>query len=259
MISLFVFIIGLFVGSFIALCAGRLPRKEPVVFDISRCDYCRSPIRWPHKLPVIGALFLRWKTACCKRPIPFEYTLIEILTGVGFSMLFAFTPSGLDFIYASLFFTLLTISFLTDLKAKLIPDKITLTGIVAGLIFTIFLNGENVLEPLLGMLFCGGFLLLGGIMGKFILHQTEAIGGGDIKMAAMIGVFLGWEKGFFALMVAIFTATIYGSAKLVWNSGFRKSREIPLGPFLATAALFSLLTGEYFIDKYYALIGESFL
>lgn len=253
------FIAGTFTGSFIGLCAYRLPRGNPVVFDFSKCDFCARQIPWKNKIPLLSFLFLQGKSACCTKPIPWTYPIIELVTGFFFVFLYRLTGELEGFIVANIFLSLLLISVLTDLQHRIIPNKITYSGMILGLVIGVFSFQHTLLYPVLGLIFCGGFLYLGGAVGKILFRKDNAMGGGDIKLAAMIGAFLGLEQGFLALLLALSTGIIFGFVKLVLEPEFRTYRELPFGPFMALGAVASLIYGEDILIYYYARLGDVFL
>ncbi|RMF70584.1 MAG: prepilin peptidase [Calditrichaeota bacterium] len=241
------FILGTLVGSFVGLCAYRLPRKESVVTGASRCDYCGSKLTWPQKLPLVGYLLRKGTAACCGEKIPSKYLFVEIFTGLLFVALYGLKTRAPEFASAALFATLLVGGTLTDLDHHIIPNKFTLTGIMAGVLFRGLVLPQGWQSGLLGVLVCGGLLYAAGKLGGMVLHRDDAMGGGDIKFAAMIGAFLGWKAGLAAIMLAAFSGNILGLVLIAVSPNKTGPHRVVFGPFLSFGALVMLLLGEPFI------------
>ncbi len=245
-----IFALGLLQGSFVGLCAYRLPRGLPVVFGFSQCDFCRAPLQWWQKIPLIGYLLLHGRSRCCHRKIPVHYPVLELGMGIIFLLLFRRAPGPGPFVAAILFVGFLSVGLLTDLSHKIIPDRVTLGGIGLGLAGAIGLHTPPATHALLGLLSCSGYLFIGGLLAKWLFRKPEAMGGGDIKFAAMIGTFLGLELGLLAVILAALLASLFGLFQLIQNPEFRKHRELKLGPFLALGAFLALIWGNPLIHWY---------
>ncbi|MFQ5637212.1 MAG: prepilin peptidase [bacterium] len=250
-----VFFLGLTFGSFLGLCAHRIPRGVSVIFGQSKCDQCGAPLSWIHKLPLLGYVLLRGRSRCCSRHISPRYPILEVTLGILFVLFFHRTPAGLMLVSTIFFVGLLFLGTLFDLDHKIIPDKITLSGILVGLLFGGFFPQLRLQEAVLGILLCGGFLYFGGRLGEILFNQSDAMGGGDIKFAAMIGAFLGWQLGLTAIFLAAFAGSAFGLLRIVASGYSSTSREIPFGPFLAFGALLNLLWGDKMLTWYSFMIG----
>lgn len=265
MILTWVFLLGLVVGSFLNVCIFRLPRGESLVRPGSHCPSCGKPIRPSDNVPLLSYLFLRGRCRSCGTPISIRYPLVEGMTGLGFVLLvarFGLTLSGL---FCLLFFCALMVLSFIDLEHQILPDMITLPGIPLGVmgavlpIFASFLWGADpgplwallrprLLSSLLGLFLGGGLFFLIAFLGEAVLKR-EAMGGGDIKLAAMIGAFLGWRL----LLVTIFLAALSGSLVGIFLLGLRLRRReepLPFGPFLSLGAFLSLLGGDRVVEWY---------
>jgi leader peptidase (prepilin peptidase)/N-methyltransferase len=249
LIPLFVFVIGLLFGSFINVCIYRLPLKQSIVAPRSHCPSCKTPITPYDNIPVVSFLWLRGRCRACQAAISWRYPLVELLHAIGYLLiLYRFGPTLPALLYALFFSALMAITFI-DLDHQIIPDVITLPGIVLGL-----LAGSTVLPPgpmnaLIGLLIGGGFFYLIAILSLTLLKK-EGMGGGDIKLVAMIGAILGWEE----MLLAIFCAAITGSVigiTLVATKQKDRTDPIPFGPFLAAGALVSLFWGNEIIEWYF--------
>jgi leader peptidase (prepilin peptidase)/N-methyltransferase len=249
LIPLFVFVIGLLFGSFINVCIYRIPLMQSIVAPASHCPSCKTPIRPYDNIPVVSFLWLRGRCRTCQTPISWRYPLVEILHASGYlSILYRFGPTREALIYAIFFSALTAITFI-DLDHQIIPDRITLPGIVLGAI-----AGATVLPPgpinaLIGLVLGGGFFYLIAVLSLAILKK-EGMGGGDIKLVAMIGAILGWEE----VLLAIFCAAISGSVvgmTLIATKQRDRTEPIPFGPFLAAGAMVSLFWGNDIVEWYF--------
>ncbi len=248
-LSVFVFILGLFIGSFINVCIHRLPIKESIVFPFSYCPSCKTPIKAYDNIPIISFLWLRGRCRACQSAISWRYPIVEFLHAAGYLfILHQFGPALETILYALFFSSLVAITFI-DLAHQIIPDVITLPGIVLGL-----LAGSTVLPPgprnaFLGLFFGGGFFYLIAIL-SLVLLKKEGMGGGDIKLVAMIGAILGWQ----GVLLTVFFASVLGSVvglTLIFSRLRSRMDPIPFGPFLAIGALLSLFFGNDILDWYF--------
>ena len=246
--SIFVFMLGAVVGSFLNVCISRLPCNESVVSPPSHCPGCRYRIRWYDNIPLVSYALLRGKCRNCGIEISLQYPLVEFLNGALSLFLFLrFGPTPL-FSVLFLFCSALVVVTFIDLEHQIIPDEISLPGIVIGFVFSFFLKGHGWLNSLLGILLGGGSLLLVAYS-YHLLTGKEGMGGGDIKLLAMMGAFLGWK----AIPFIIFTSSLAGS--LIGITVMLLQRKdsklaIPFGPYLAFGALFYIFYGPRLISWY---------
>lgn len=274
MIAAFAFLSGLAVGSFMNVCIHRLPKGESVVRPRSHCPRCRQPIAAYDNIPLISFLLLGGRCRRCRAPIPFLYPFVELLTGLLFLLVyfrFGLTPQGFKAVLLS---AALVVLIFTDLRDRLLPDRITYPGIVAGLVFSFwvpledgtaalllrFLSTSQVPQPLLSL----AEALLGAILGAgllfvlgeiwYRLRKVEAMGLGDVKMMAMVGLFFGFRLTLLTLLLGSLMGTVIGSLFILLAK--KDSRyELPLGTFLGLAALVTLFWGQELIAGYLGLIG----
>jgi leader peptidase (prepilin peptidase)/N-methyltransferase len=246
LIPIAVFVFGAMIGSFLNVCIYRMPRKESLVFPGSHCPHCETPIRFYDNIPVVGWFLLLGKCRNCRSPISFEYPLVEALNAVGYLTLFSrFGLSAEMFLYTLFFSALVVITFI-DLHHKIIPDLISLPGIAVGLVACIFFLPPSFWDALAGAAIGWTLFYLIAVVSR------GGMGGGDIKLIAMIGAFLGWKKMLLTIMVGSFSGSIVGILMMIF---FGKSRKyaVPFGPFLALGALISLFWGGGLIDWYLQL------
>ncbi len=252
-IPLFVFMFGAVVGSFLNVCIWRLPRKESIVFPPSHCPGCGYRIPFYDNIPIVSYLLLRGKCRSCGASISLQYPLVELLTGLitlllflrfGFSLAF-----GVLFVFCA---ALLVITFI-DLKHQIIPDVISIPGIGVGFLCSFFIPQLGWLNSLLGILAGGGSLFIVAWCYHFFTGK-EGMGGGDIKLLAMMGAFFGWKAVPFIIFASSLTGSVIGVSVMVAT---RKDRKlaIPFGPFLAFGAILYIFYGPQLIHWYLRLGG----
>jgi leader peptidase (prepilin peptidase)/N-methyltransferase len=246
------FVFGAVIGSFLNVCIYRIPAGVSIVHPPSRCPACGSSIRWYQNVPILSYLLLRGKCADCGVRISARYPLVEALTG----LLFALVLYRIGFQWATLVYwlfaaALIVITFI-DFDHQIIPDMISLPGIAVGFLCSFAVPWISWTDSLLGILAGGGSLYLVAVVYEQ-LAKKEGMGGGDIKLLAMIGAFLGWK----AVLPVIFFSSLMGTlvgvpVMLIKKAGSKLA--IPFGPFLAAAALFYLFWGAALIRWYLGLL-----
>jgi len=251
MIFLFVFFLGAILGSFLNVCIYRLPKRESILSPSSYCHHCGKPIKFYDNIPILSYLILRGKCRHCKVHISFRYLVVEGLSGLISSALFiryGLTAQSLLFL---LFAAALIIITFIDLDYQIIPDIISIPGIFLGIGASFFIPLISLLESLLGILIGGGFLLLVAIGYKWLTGR-EGMGGGDIKLLAMVGAWLGWKAIPFILFSSSLIGVLIGGGSMLINKqGLR--HKIPFGPFLSIASIIYIFFGPELIKWYISL------
>jgi len=241
--------VGLCLGSFLNVLIYRIPRKKGWVKERSACTACEGKLKWYHNVPLVSYLVLRGKCAYCKAPISFRYPLVELLNAGLY--LYFYWQCGLTenfFIFSYLSSVLLAIFFI-DFDFQIIPDMFTIPGMVIGLGVSFIPGGLTPVQAGLGLLVGGGSLWIVAILGDWIFKK-ESMGGGDIKMVAMLGAFLGWQKVLFIFLAGAALGLVGSIAFMIVSARTRKERLIPFGPFLALAALVAIVYGDQLIGWY---------
>jgi len=187
--SAFAFVFGAVVGSFLNVCIFRMPKEESVVSPPSHCPVCNYQISWFDNIPLLSYMALGGKCRGCGAKISLQYPLVELINGLLALALFLRFGPTLAFLVLFIFCSALVVITFIDIEHQIIPDEISLSGIVVGFIFSFFLTGHSWLNSLLGILLGGGSLLLVAY-GYQMLTGKEGMGGGDIKLLAMMGPFL---------------------------------------------------------------------
>ena len=249
MMSIFLFVMGVCIGSFLNVCIYRIPRKEPLIFSRSHCTKCGTKLRAVDNIPLLSFIFLGGKCRTCKSNISMQYPIVELLTGLIFLLSYRYFGWGLEFVSKVVFLSMLIVISFVDLEHRMIPDIISLSGMILGLGFSFLLKSITFWESLLGFLIGGVLLYLVALLGD-LLFKKESMGGGDIKMAAMIGAFLGWQRLLAALFIAVALGAFVGVVSMLTSSRVRKDKIIPFGPFLALGAAICVFWGERLIEIY---------
>lgn len=244
----FAFLFGALIGSFLNVCICRMPKNESIVFPPSHCTRCDYVIRWYDNIPILSYALLRGKCRRCGEPISLQYPLVEFVNGALALALFWKCGLGLSFAILFLLCSALVVVTFIDLEHQIIPDSITLPGIVIGFVLSFFIPGFGWLNSLIGIVAGGGSLLLIAYGYQF-LTKKDGMGGGDIKLLAMLGAFFGWQ----AILFIIFAASLVGSVIGVGVMMAQKKDStlaIPFGPFLASAAVLYIFFGPQIIFWY---------
>ncbi len=240
---------GLCIGSFLNVVIYRVPRDKKFWAGRSACPNCDNQLKWYHNVPVLSWLFLRGKCGFCGERISFRYPLVELINVAAY--LYFLWELGLTFefgVFAFLSSALLVI-FYIDLDFQIIPDMITIPGAVLGLAVSFLPGGIGIVPSLIGFLVGGGSLFLVAELGER-LFKKEAMGGGDIKMAAMLGAFLGWQKVLFVFLSSAVIGLVVSIVVMIFSAKLRESRMIPFGPFIALAAMLAIIWGDQLIALY---------
>lgn len=252
--GIIVFVFGLVFGSFANVVIYRLPKGKSIVSPGSRCPTCNKDILWYDNIPLISYIILRGRCRFCNQHISARYCLVEFVSGLLFLLIYLKFGMHIQFFIYTLFaFSLLIMGFI-DIDTYLISDIIVLPCILLGLVFSAVFPQmhygltrlESILYSLGGLLLGAGILLFLAVVGK-LLFRKEAMGGGDIKLLAMIGAFLGWKS----VLITIFFASLLGSLISVTLILIKKKTMedyVPFGPYLGLGAAISMFyKGALFI------------
>ena len=240
---------GLTIGSFLNVLIYRLPINKQFTKGRSACPDCGQTIKWYHNIPLVSYVALRGRCAYCGKRIPIRYPVVELLNTLGY--LFFFYSYGWSVALGSYAFltSALIVIFFIDVDHQIIPDKITLPGIVLGLLVALLPGGLNILQAAIGMAVGGLSLYLIALLGDW-LFKKESMGGGDIKMAAMLGAFLGWQKVLLTFLGSAVIGLVISVILMGFSARLRKNRVVPFGPFIALAAVIAIIWGDSLISYY---------
>ena len=246
------FVAGLVIGSFLNVCIFRIPRGQSVIRPGSRCPQCKAPIRWFENVPLVSFFRLRARCRWCGGKISWRYPLVECLNAAGYlGTVSTFGWNGSAFVYA-LFLSLLVVVMMIDVEHLVIPDVISLPGMAIGFFASAFMLPLGWVGSLLGMALGGGILWMLAAVSPYLFGK-EGMGGGDIKLLAMIGAFLGWQH----VCMTLFLASCAGALVGVGLMAFRymeRGQYIPFGPFLALGAVASLFFYQELFGVYESMV-----
>ncbi len=239
--------LGLVVGSFLNVCIYRLPRRESINWPGSRCTACNRTLSWYENVPIVSWLVLRGRCRTCGERISVMYPLVELITSVLFVAgywIYGWTPM---LAVRLAFACAMVVLFAIDLRHHLLPNVITVPGIVVGFLLSLFLP-PGWKASLIGLI-AGGGVLFAIAEGYYRLRGIEGLGMGDVKMLAMIGAFLGWQLMLVTLILASFAGSVIGVGIIALGRGGMKA-ALPFGTFLAVGALTAAVVGDPLVEWY---------
>jgi len=241
-------ILGALVGSFLNVCIHRLPRRQSIIWPSSHCPSCTTPLAFYDNIPVLSFMLLRGRCRTCGGRISFRYPVVEAINAAGYGfVLWWFGATWAAAAYA-LFFSSLVVVTGIDLTHQIIPDVITLPGIAAGLLFAATVLPVGLTNSILGVLVGGGVLWFVAWVSPYLFGR-EGMGGGDIKLLAMIGAFLGWQPALLTIMIGAMVGSLVG-VSLILLKILKREQYIPFGPFLAVGAVVALFFHDHLLRWY---------
>lgn len=244
-------VFGLVWGSFLNVVIYRLPRGLSIVRPPSSCPHCGKQIKFYENIPIFSYLFLRGKCGSCGAKISPIYPLVEALTAICFLLVYGQYSLSPHFLASSLFVSALIVLGFIDYSHQILPDEITLPGVVLALVYAFFREDMSFIQALVGAAAGAGFLLL--VYGVYYLwRKKEGLGLGDVTMMLMIGAYLGWRQTLLTLVLASVGGAVVGIFFIVFKKKDLQ-HALPFGTFLAPAAFVALLYGPQIIDAYLSL------
>ena len=273
-ISVVVFLFGLVIGSFLNVCIRRIPRNESVALPASRCPACHAPIKPYDNIPVLSWLLLGARCRNCKERISALYPAVELLTGLAFLACYLAFGATLEAAKWAAFSALLIVLTLTDVRERVLPDKVNFTGLGLGLALSFFtrpLDGTalwlanrmfdfppplpvlSFADALLGAATGSGLLWMVA-EGYFRVRGREGMGLGDVKMMAMVGAFLGTKRTLLTILAGSLLGSVIGLL-LIALAGKGRDYELPFGTFLGAGALLVVFFGTAALDWYQSLLA----
>ena len=242
---------GLAWGSFLNVVIYRLPRNLSLLHPPSSCPQCGKRIKIVENIPLVSYLMLRGKCSKCTAKIPLSYPFVEMLTPLCFLLLYPLYSFSLHFFASCLFVSALIALGFIDYEHQILPDEITLPGIVLAIAYSFFRNDMNLTGSLTGAVVGAGILLLIYVL-YYVLRRKEGLGMGDVTMMLMVGAFLGWKQTLLTLILASFGGALIGIGLILFKKkGIQHA--LPFGTFLAPAAFIALLYGQPIISAYLSL------
>ena len=248
--------LGALIGSFLNVCIYRLPLGKSIVWPGSHCPSCGKAIEFYDNIPVLSYLWLIGRCRACRERISIRYPFVEAVNAAGYlAILWTFGPTWTTVLYALLFSALLVVAG-TDLTHKIIPNMVTLPGIVLGLLGAATVLPVGLLNALMGVAIGGGILWALAWASPYLFGK-EGMGGGDIKLLAMIGAFLGWKPALLTIMIGSLTGSIIGISLIALRI-MKRDEYIPFGPFLVLGALLSMFFAQPMLDWYQGLLSPPY-
>jgi len=240
-------VLGALVGSFLNVCIYRLPLGTSIVWPSSACTQCRRKLSWYENIPIVSYLVLGGRCRTCKQPISGRYPLVEALTALMFAAAMWYYGPGVLLVSRLLLGCALIVLFAIDLEHHLLPNVITLPGILVGFGFSFFTE-PGWLASLIGIFVGGGSLYAIAEIYYRVRHE-EGLGMGDVKMLAMVGAFIGWKLTLVTLMMASFAGSLIGLLLILMGRGSMKY-ALPFGTFLALGAALAATAGQSLLEWY---------
>ena len=231
------FILGLVIGSFLNVCICRLPSAASIVGPGSSCPHCGGLLAAQDLVPVVSYVMLGGKCRYCKMPISIQYPIVELATGLLYAAVVWTYGLTLESLSHLVFVSLIIICAGTDLNTGLILNSVTFPGVAIGIALSFFVPGMTPLGSLVGVLVSGGVVWL-----MFAVTRGRGMGGGDVKFMAMVGAFLGWDRGLLTLFLGALIGSVVGIARIALGKQERRE-PIPFGPFLSLGAIISMFFG----------------
>ena len=247
---------GALIGSFLNVCIYRLPRGESIVWPGSHCPACGTSIAWYDNVPLLSYLALLGRCRRCRAPISIRYPVVEGANAAGYVIILnTFGLNWTSVLYCILFSALLVVTG-TDLTHKIIPNVVTVPGTILGLLGAATVLPVGPVNALLGVAVGGGILWALAWASPYLFGK-EGMGGGDIKLLAMVGAFLGWKPALLTIMIGSLVGSVIGISLISFRL-MKRDEYIPFGPFLVLGALVSMFFAQPLLDWYQRLLSPSF-
>jgi leader peptidase (prepilin peptidase)/N-methyltransferase len=251
----FGFLFGAVIGSFLNVCIYRIPQGKSIIVPSSYCPRCKTPIHFYDNIPIVSFIILKGRCRACQTAISLRYPFVEFLMGLfSIMLLVRYGISALYLIYLTLFASLTLVSFI-DLPHRIIPDVISVPGIFIGLAISLLHPQMSIKDSLIGVLVGGGTLYIVASV-YHMVAKREGMGGGDIKLMAMIGAFIGWKGVLFTILCSSFIGSVVGVV-LILSSSADSKYAVPFGPFLSLGAVIYVLWGEALITWYTVVLRRA--
>lgn len=254
LLELFIFAIGASIGSFLNVCIYRLPRSLSIISPPSACPVCDNPIRPYDNIPILSYILLAGRCRRCGLPISPRYPMVELVSGLCAIAVCARFGYTLQALVLFIFISALIVVIFIDIDHQIIPDVISLPGIVLCFLASVFIFNRPVAEPAAGILVGGGSLLLVAVTYR-LLTGRDGMGGGDIKLLAMIGALCGWEGVLFTIFLSSLAGTLVGILLMV-AQGRNLRLALPYGPFLSLSAIVYIFLGPDIIHWYFNILNR---
>lgn len=243
-----VFILGACIGSFLNVCIHRLPLGQSVVYNPSHCPGCGHRLKALDLVPLLSYILLKGRCRYCRTRIPARYPLVELTTAVFFGFAYQFWGWQWQTVSMWVFFAVLLAAALIDYRHKIIPDELIIAGLVLGLPLVYLSGTGKLIDGLIGFLVAGLLFLIIALVSK------GGMGGGDIKLSALMGLFLGWPDIVVALFISFLVGGLSGIILMALGKKGRKD-AVPFGPYLALGGVVAAFGADWIIKWYWSISG----
>jgi leader peptidase (prepilin peptidase)/N-methyltransferase len=244
---------GLMIGSFLNVVIYRVPLNMSLSFPGSRCPSCEHALLWYHNIPLWGYLVQKGRCAHCQSKISLIYPLVEIVSAFVLCLMYWHFGHTVLFYKMSFLMLMMAVLAIIDYQFHIIPDKIILFSFPFAFLFTGLQGWEFLTAGIFGFLIGGLGMFLIAVIGR-IAYKKDAMGGGDIKLAALLGLFLGWEALLFTLFTAFILMTVIGWIGIAVRK-MQRGNEIPMAPFLTVAVITCVFFEHEILHWYIHFIG----
>lgn len=241
--NILVFIFGMIIGSFLNVCIFRIPNGQDIVTTPSHCPSCEKKLYWIDLIPVISYILLKGRCRHCQAKISMQYPMVELLNAILYVTIFQLYGFSVQMVGYCFFASNLIVIAFIDYRHRIIPNGIVLILLITGIIFKLLYNPFTYMDSIIGF-FCASVPML-----MLSILFKGGLGGGDIKLMAVVGIFLGWKLTWLALFIASIIGSIIGIVLIMLKKKDRKAM-IPFGPFLSLGIMISMLYGQYIISFY---------
>lgn len=258
---LLLFVIGIFAGSFLNVAVDRFPRKETILKGRSHCEFCKKELKWFDLIPLLSFLFLKGKCRYCHKKLSLYYPIIELSTGALFALVYTYInfqfsvfnfqlSTFISFFYYLFIASSFIVIFFEDLKFGIIPDKVVFPAIIISLAYSFIIHNSLFIVYLSSAVGAFAFFLI-----LFLITRGKGMGFGDVKLAFLLGLVLGFPEIILALYLAFLTGAIAGIILIIWRKKRSLKEAIPFGPFLIAGALVSIFLGGLIIPRVMLFLG----
>lgn len=256
-LTLYIAVLGLVFGCFLNVCIYRIPTKQSIINPPSHCTSCGTRLRPLDLVPVFSYVFLKGSCRYCGKKVSARYPMVELLTAAIFVLLYFRFSLSIEFLAATFFSCILICLAFIDFDLKIIPNGLVIAGLIGGialllynLFYPVSMYGDRVwYNPLLGIICGSGVLLFISIVGSLVYKTDDAMGMGDVKLMAVVGLFLGWRLTIVTILIAVILAAITSLVLILFKRLDRKS-TVPFGPFIALGAFITMTYGWNIIEFY---------
>ncbi len=253
MTLIFIFIVGLAIGSFLNVLIDRLPKGQSIM-GRSHCDHCKRNLQWYELIPIVSFIVQNGKSKCCRKKLSWQYPVVEMITGMSFLLIFNASRVGGQLLISLGIVSCLIVIFVADFKYKIIPDSIQVVLFIFSVMLNLFQHPFNQIPKLVKNDIASGIVVMLPILLLYLFTRGKGMGFGDVKLAFIMGFLLGIKGGAIALYIAFITGAVYGLVLILLKKKKLKSK-IAFGPFLVIGTVMVLFWGEKILETVKKIYG----